>query len=136
MYNLLERVKVTTVVGASGLSVGNSTFIDMAGWEGCMFILPVPSGVVSTGSLIVQQSSAASTGAGILQSTFSNAVTYASKDVGIVDVVRPLKRYIRLKHLTCTGAGSIAIQYNSKLAGTTDAKVNIGTWSGVHVCTS
>jgi len=139
--NLLDNVKIWRPMGGSTVGsggAGNTTFIDCAGAGGVLFVMTASSAVKSTGTVLVQQSSAASTGAGIYQSTFSNAVkgTTSTWNVWGIDVVKPLKRYVRLKMLTCTGIQVIPIVYNLGMAGSTENQVYLNAESGVHVCTS
>lgn len=138
--NLLKQTKITTYWGSTrGNGIPATTFLDMSNWDGCLFILnKASSNVASTGSLLVQQSSAASTGAGIWSATFTAVFkpTTGEKYTVAVDVVRPLRRYLRLRTLTTTGIAITAIQYSGRRLGTTQAQVNLATISDVHVCTS
>ena len=140
--NLLSNIKIWKPAGLSTHAASATTHIDMMNWDGCLFILiNGTTYVTSTGTLIVQQSSAASTGLGIWGSTFSNKVQFGSTNrMMAVDVVRPLRRYLRLKALTCTGVSIIPITYKGRLTGTTGHMLPIRATSnqpsGVHICTS
>ena len=140
--NLLSQIKIWKPAGLSTHVASATTHIDMSNWDGCLFILVNGTTyVTSTGSIYIQQSSAASTGLGIWGSTFSNKITFGTTNrIMAVDVVRPLRRYIRLKALTCTGVGIIPITYRGRLAGSTENLLPIrptsGQPSGVHICTS
>ncbi len=145
--SLLEKVKIFRVMGGSTVGNGGAgvtTFVDAAGAGGVLFLMTCSSACKSTGTIIVQQSSAASTGAGIFQSTFSNIIKGTTSTA--IDVAKPLKRYVRLKLLTCTGIAVTPIAYNLGQAGSTQLGTYLNTYkvdhdidgreSGVHVCTS
>lgn len=140
--NLLSNIKIWKPTGLSTHVSGATTHIDMSNWDGCLFILiNATTYVTSTGSIQIQQSSAASTGAGIWTSTFSNKCGFGSTNrIMAVDVVRPLRRYLRLKPLTCTGVSVIPITYRGRMVGTTEHLLPIHPTSnqpsGVHICTS
>lgn len=140
--NLLDNVKITGSLSGSTHGTGGAatTWIDMGGWEGVLFaFVKTSSAVNSSGTIIIQQSSALSTGAGILQSTFSNGINLSSginNTALAVDVYKPLKRYVRLRKLTCTGLAYVALQYSGRRLGSTEARGNLYTQSGVHLCTT
>lgn len=140
--NLLRNIKIWKPTGLSTHVASGTTHIDMSNWDGCLFILVNGTTYYnSTGTLIIQQSSAASTGAGIWQSTFSNKCTWGSTNrIMAVDVVKPLRRYLRLQTLTCTGVAVIPITYSGRMVGTTEHMLTIRATSNqpsnVHICTS
>ena len=143
--NLLDSIKLFRPVGGSTVGDGGpgaTTFIDTQGWQGVLFLFTGTSGVASSGTVIIQQSSAASTGLGIMQSTFSNKIhsSTSTRKVGAIDVYRPIKRYVRLSLLTCTGIQVTAIAYSGRRLGSTEAGVYSRTTrfvpSAVHVCTT
>lgn len=140
--NLLEHVKINVSAGGStiGGGIAASTWLDMSGFDGVLYLLSKSSTHAgSSGTIIVQQSSALSTGAGIFQSTFSNGAHFTTgleSNPVAVDVVRPLKRYVRLRLLTCTGIFVTSLQYMARNEGSTEAKVQLQTISGVHLCSS
>lgn len=139
--NLLEQIKIYKPVGSSEVSTAATTFIDMAGWEGCLFLITKngSSDIDSTGSFIIRQTShVASTALGYA-STFSYVFKASGRNPMAIDVYRPLKRYVSLKGLTCTGMSITAIAYGGRRLGSTEAWVNIHSSnrpSGVHVCTT
>lgn len=114
----LDRMKVTQVINPGVNASGGITSgeIDMAGFNGCMFLMPVGAldGVLD---LKVMSSStsggtlAAITGAAITQMT-------AGQDNNLVaiDIYRPTNRYLKVVS-TATGTtganfGVVAIQYD------------------------
>lgn len=140
--NLLSNIKIWKPTGLSTHVASATTHIDMSNWDGCLFILVgATTYVTSTGSIRIQQSSAASTGAGIWSSTFSNKVFIGSTNrIMAVDVYRPLRRYLRLKTVTTTGVAIIPITYAGRGVGSTRHMLPIAPTSnqpsGVHICTS
>jgi hypothetical protein len=135
--NLLDQVKITGMAGSTKADPASSTFLNMSGWDGCLFLMVGTSQITSTGTAIIQQATGTST-AGAYASTFSNGLAFAAgvQNIIAIDVVRPLRQYLRLSTLTCTGVNVIAIQHSPRRAGSTEARVNLKTMSGVHVCTS
>ena len=140
--NLLRNIRIWKPTGYSTHVASATTFIDMSNWGGCLFVMiNGTTYVASTGSVIITQSSAASTGLGSYNSTYSNVVGFGSTNrVMAIDVVKPLKRYLRLRPLTCTGMIVIPITYAGRQVGSTDHWSVIAPTSnqpsGVHVCTS
>jgi len=140
--NLIDNIKVWKHTGRTTDLASGTTHIDMQNWDGCLFLLiQATTNLASSGTLIVQQSSAASTGAGIWQSTFSNKVRLgSSRSMMLVDVVKPLRRYLRLQTLTCTGVAIIPITYSGRRAGSTEhwsfVRASSNQPSGVHICTT
>lgn len=113
----LTRVKSSVVAGTTAV---DSNILDMAGFDGVMFVALL--GTVTSGSvltLVTQQNTANST-SGMATITGASAGvtdTAGEKSNGalIVDVYRPLQRYVRAE-LTRTTAnavvdGILAIQY-------------------------
>ena len=141
--NLLDQTKIyKPTYPSSEAAAVNSTFIDCLGYEGVLFLLSIGSSVLtSTGSVvIVQTSHTASTAAGIAY-TFSNKVRLGTtRRIMAIDVVKPLKRYVSLRTITCTGVGIHAIAYSPRRMGSTEARSVINATSNqpsaVWVCTT
>lgn len=141
--NLLNRVKIMKpVLGSTMATAQSSTFIDMSGFAGCLFVLVSAStrGLLSTGHIRIQQATGRST-AGAWTSTFSNKVIMggSSNRVMAVDVAHPIRQYLRLLTKECTGSCIIPICYGPTLEGTTALLQYCKTSnheSGVYVCTS
>lgn len=116
-------------IPATGITTA-STWIDMTGWDGCMFLCNWTTKCGSTGKVQIQQSSAQSTGAGIIQTTALKTVNMTSdaNQMFIVDAYRPMKKYLRLRFTDfseCKCVAINAIKYSGRLHGTTDAKVDV-----------
>ena len=110
--NLLDRTKQTILFptgSTSGGTANPSTYLDMAGWEGCMFIIATCTQLDTTGSFVVRQSSDASTG-GAYTYTTDLGVTFTTglKQGIVLDIYRPLKRYLQHEVETRVGRAIIA----------------------------
>ena len=112
----LERV-VTVTAGAAGTSDINSTAVDMAGFEGVMFLVQmgaIVSGAVT--SVKVQQSDddGSSDDYTDVEGTAQTVADNDDEEVFYVDVFRPRKRYVRLvvdrgtQNATCS---AVAVKY-------------------------
>jgi hypothetical protein len=132
MFNLARNVKITRVLNAAaaGQTVQNGAVIDMANYEGVVFIAAfgtLASGAVT--GLKAQQG---------LQSNLSDAADLAGTALAIadtadnkllvLDVFRPAKRYVRAVVTRGTAdaviAGVVAIQYGTRvLPATQDSTV-------------
>ena len=143
--NLLSQIKIHVTAGSSvGDGCAGSTFVDMQGYEGCLFLLvPCSSGMASTGTLIIQQCTGTSSGgSNILKSTFTDKFKMHAGHPYYpmaVDVYKPLRRYVRLRTLTCTGMMVVPITYGARRMGSTEALVYIHSSnrpSAVHICSS
>ena len=139
---LLEHVKITGGRGSTGtIKAYESTFLDMQGWDGCLFILhPGTTRMSSSGTLILRECTGTST-AGAWATTMTNSVhwkdsTHPRGDIGAVDFYRPIRRYVQLATLTCSGTFVIPIQYRGSRLGSTEAKVNLQAWSTLKLGSS
>lgn len=130
--NLLENTKIyKPTYPSSEATVVGSTYIDTQGHEGVLFLLSIGSSVLtSTGTVvIVQTSHVASTALGYA-STFSNKIRLGTtRRIMAIDVYKPLKRYVSLRTLTCTGVGIHAIAYGLRRMGSTEARSVINATS-------
>jgi hypothetical protein len=127
MFQLSEETKWTLVVsptaGAAGTTVINSAAIDTANWDGVMFA--VPFGTIAAGALTsirLQQDDAAAMSAPADLAGTGQTILDTNDDSGfLIDVRRPLKRYVRLVIARGTAAATVggvwAIQYRPRLKG-------------------
>jgi hypothetical protein len=135
--NLTKNVKVT-LVAAGGSSAGtavNSTGVDMAGFEGVVFI-----GTIAT----VNAGNFANAAQGSDNSNFtdlagSKVVPGTNGNAFMIDINKPSARYVRCeldRSGTNTAYGDIyAIQYGAKVAPTThgttiDAELHVSPVTG------
>jgi len=120
--NLLHEAKVTRVQNAA--AVGTSTLttaaVDMAGWDGVMFLVLFGTITDGTPSIKARQGQQAnmSDGADLLGTLVAGAITDDNKGL-IVDVYRPQERYVdaQIIRAGATGAvvdGAIAVQYRGR----------------------
>ena len=139
--NLIDHVKIYPMAGRTTNVAGASTFIDTQGAEGVLCIITSHSTkITSSGAITIRQCTGTST-AGAWHSTFSNKVILGTtRWVMAVDIVKPLRRYVQVQTLTCTGFGVLAIPYNLRRMGSTEARSYINASSnqpsGVFVCSS
>lgn len=140
--NLLSNIKIhKPTYPSSEATAIHSTAIDCQGYEGVLFLLSIGSSVLtSTGTVVIVQSSGTSTALGYA-STFSNKVRLGTTNrIMAIDVYKPLKRYVTVRTLTCTGVGIHAIAYGARRQGSTEARSVINVTSNqpsdVHVCSS
>jgi len=120
----IDRVLIDT---AAGQAATGSDILDMANYEGVIFIAKL--GDVSSGSVVTlnaQQNTANSTsGMATLSgsATFTAGASDADDDLLILDVYRPRERYVRALLTSGTANavknGIIAIRYGSRTKPTT-----------------
>jgi hypothetical protein len=125
--NLIKNFKIGEVMApvAAGSSIdSNSDRLDMSGYEGVVFIVPVTDSVTTgVATLKVEQNTADSDSGMAALSGATATVTCASSDdinntLLIVDVYRPLERYVQ-GVVTSSAANiaygnMIAIQYGAR----------------------
>lgn len=134
---LIDDVKVviavTTTNGAAGTTAITSAAVDTAGYNGCLFVVPlgpIVSGAVT--SLKVQQSSD-DAATDTYDDLTGSAQTIADTDddgVKYVDIVKPGKRYLKLVVSRATQNATIgsvvAILYNTRRRPVTQAATVVG----------
>jgi hypothetical protein len=111
-------------VAAANNTDSNSTRIDMTGWDGIVFIAPIDdSTATGTVKLTVESNTADSdTGMTALTGATYTATSAINDDLNskaiVVDVYRPLKRYVQGVRVSATQNGAfgdlIAILYRGK----------------------
>lgn len=125
--NLLKKVKVDQILGyyAAGTTKRTSDIIDMAGYDGVLFIAEF-STIIEGGTIDVfpEQNTANSTGgmaevAGTTAYTVTAAAAALAKSCILVDVYRPQERYLQCNITPATQnaviCGITAIRYAGKL---------------------
>lgn len=104
MQNLLNNIKVYYVnaaISAANNTSDGSDILDMSGYEGIIFIVPITDSVdTGVATLTVQQNTAnSSSGMASLSGAVATATSAATDDLNgkllVVDVYRPRERYIR-----------------------------------------
>lgn len=124
--NLLQNIKITRIldVQSDEQATQSSDIIDMSGFEGVIFIAQFADvDTTSVLTLQVQQDELNATGSMatlIGTSTFTAGATDADGDLLVLDIWRPLKRYLRAQVVIATAnaitACVIALQYGSETA--------------------
>ncbi len=125
----LKDKVVTRVLAAvaDGQAASTSDILDMAGFEGVVFIAKVAD--VTNGSVLTLQAQQDDVNGTSGMANLSGTVTYtatatdADDDLLVLDVYRPEKRYVRAVLTSATQNavkdGIIAIQYGAKTQPTT-----------------
>lgn len=133
--NLLKNVKVSQILGytAAGTTAKKSTIVDMAGYEGCMFIFHLGA-LTEAGTVAcdINGNSTNATGgtklAGTAALTTTAAMAALTESCQVVDIYQPDPASYRYLEAMLTPAaqtavilGITAIQYNGKVKPTTQA---------------
>jgi len=132
--NLLKNAKISEVLTADGAADdtdANSDRLDMAGFEGVCFIVPITDSVATgVATLTVEQSdSDADTAMTAITSASAQLTCTTSDDINdkilVVDVYKPTKRYVQ-GVITSSAANiafgnTIAIQYKGRKDPQTEA---------------
>lgn len=132
--NFLKNAKFSEVLApvAAGSSIdSNSDILDMAGWDGVVFVVPITdSADTGVATLTIEQNTANSaTGMAALSGAAATATSAANDDLNntllIVDVYRPRERYVQGVVTSTTAniayGNMIAIQYQGHKAPVTQA---------------
>lgn len=122
--NFLKNNKIQEVLApvAAGSSIdSNSDRLDMTGWDGVIFIVPITDSVdTGVATLTIEQNTSDSdTGMAALSGATATATSAANDDLNdtllIVDVFRPAERYVQGVVTSATAniayGTMIAIQY-------------------------
>lgn len=130
--NLLRNVKVQEVmapVSAASDTDQNSDRLDMANWDGVIFIVPITdSAQTGVATLTIEQNTADSdTGMAALSGATATATSASDDDLNntllIVDIFRPRERYVQGVVTSATAniafGNMIAIQYKGRKAPVT-----------------
>ena len=120
---LTDRVKIstisTTTAGAAGTSAITSSAVDMAGYDGCLFI--VPMGTIVSGAATSLKVTDCTTTGGSYNDVAGTNQTIADTDddkVFYVDIKQPALQFLKLvisrATQNATVGGIIAIQYQKR----------------------
>jgi hypothetical protein len=98
--SLLEEVKITKLndATAAGTSAINSGVVDMAGFDGCVFLTSTGT-VLATGTATIKVQQDAAVGMGAAADLLGTSQAFVDTDDNksvAVDIKRPLERYLRL----------------------------------------
>lgn len=113
---MLVTLDVASVIGTTN---ANGTAIDMAGWDGCLFVFNVGA-IVTTGTfdarIVSSANSNMSGNTNITNAALVQVVAGGNTNTYQIDVWRPTNRYIRSALVPATAnvtVGSIAIRYRA-----------------------
>lgn len=115
---LTNRVKLTKVADPSTSSTAsvNTTILDMAGYEGIVFLTSL--GTANATNVIKVQQDAANSTASMADLTGTSVTSGTSDEDVWVDVYRPEKRYVRAQIVRAGAASTLgdvwAVQYNPR----------------------
>lgn len=136
MSNLGKNTKVTRalVATAVGITAVNGSILDMANFEGVMFIASL--GTITDGTTGVKAQDGNDSGLSDAADLAGSSVTMAITDDGksvILDIYKPLKRYIRPVVLRSGATGAViddvvAIQYGPRVKATTHDTATVAAY--------
>jgi hypothetical protein len=128
MANLHTRTSLKKLwTNSSTDAVAASTYVDCQGYDGCYILVQGSSNMGSTGQIVVRQTSATSTGLAytITRTSGMNFTTDVSEYI-VLDVYRPLKRYVSIKPAFSSGIlKGVALRYAGRRAGSTEQHANV-----------
>jgi hypothetical protein len=121
MQNFLsEEVKITTVAAvATGTTTITGTAVDMAGWDGALFIVRLGSPATNNNLRIKQCDTTGGTYADLVGSKVGD---HATDNPLIVDVKRPQEQFLKYevtRGTTSTIDIAVVIQYRGRNKGVT-----------------
>ena len=124
MNNLQQKVKATRVSNAVavGTTAVNTTVVDMQGYDGVVFV--VACGTITDGTPVIKVQQGQASNLSDAADLINTGVTLAATDdnkLAIVDVYRPVERYVRCVVDRTIGSPStgcvvdsvVAIQYGA-----------------------
>jgi len=134
--HLLDEIEVHEInapVG-SGTADTDSDILDMANFDGVMFVVPVTDSA-ATGTLTLTMEQADTNSGGAMAATVATTVvTCAINDdlndkFVVLDVMRPSKQYVRLNFVSATAniatGNVIAIKYRARDVATTQPTADV-----------
>ena len=111
----------TTTAGAAGVTAITSSAIDMAGFDGCCFIVPLGAIVGGAVTSLKLQQSSDDAATDDYSDVTGTSITIADDDdnkLKYLDVFRPTKQYLKLvisrATQNATVGGIVAIQYKAR----------------------
>ena len=136
IQNLLNLVKVLYVndaIAAASNTDDDSSIVDTAGFDGCLFLVPITDSVITGVATMTVEQNTANSGSGMaaLSGAQAQATSAANDDLNnqylAVDVYRPRERYLRTNLVSATAniafGATIAILYSGVKAPVTQTAV-------------
>lgn len=127
MKNLLTGIKISYLKDGvtAGSSIDNdSDILDLAGFEGVLFVSPILDSVATGVATMTVEQNAANSGSGMaaLAGAVATATSSTNDDLNgkvlAIDVYRPRERYLRVNRTSATAniayGDVIAIQYSTR----------------------
>lgn len=134
MLNFIKNFEISEVlapISASSSTDSNSDILDMAGWEGVVFIVPITDSVATgVATITAQQNTANSdTGMAALSGASATATCTTNDDLNnqllVLEVHKPRERYVQIAVTSGTAdiafGNGIAIRYRNRKQPITDA---------------
>jgi hypothetical protein len=123
--NLLKGCKVSVIKAPTAAAVGTivSSILDMQGWEGVMFLVPLTSSLATGTATLKAFVNTANSTSGMAELTGNAVATCVADDdikdkALLLDVFKPTKRYIEAKLITAVAniavSHILAIQYGPR----------------------
>ncbi len=121
MQNLASNIKVSWVkalIASANNTDGNTAILDMSGFDGVIFITPVTTATTGSVVTLTVEANTANSDSGMAAITGAAATktSPANGTLLVVDVYRPLKRYVQGVITSATQVATfdatIAIQYS------------------------
>lgn len=141
MKNLYQNTSVKLLLApttaATGASTGDS--VDMAGFDGALFIGTLGTIAAESVTLAIHQSSASTSGFAAISGASHTSSTGGESDcVQVIDVYRPAKRYLRpivTRPSTDTAeyGGVVVIRYGARKVPTAHDSTSMSASTGVLV---
>jgi len=133
MKNLSKNIQIAQVLGyfAAGTTKRTSSILDMAGYDGVLFIVGLGT-LIEAGTLdayveqhTLNQTSGMARLAGQTLHTVTAADALLTQSAIVVDVYRPVERYVQCNITPATQnaviLGIVAIRYNSRVKPTSNS---------------
>lgn len=128
MQNLANDVKISWVkalIASANNTDSNTAILDMSGWDGVVFITPITTATTGGVATLTVEANTANSDSGMVAITGAAAAKTSPSNgtLLIVDVYRPLKRYVQGVLTSATQVvtfdATIAIQYRGTKAPVT-----------------
>lgn len=131
---LSDRTKIsivsTTTAGAAGQTAITSSAVDMAGFDGCLFIIPV--GTLAAGAVTSIKAQQCDTTGGSYADLLGTSQAIADTDDNkcyYIDIQKPQEQFLKCVVSRATGdatiGGIVAIQYQKRSLGTASHGSNV-----------
>lgn len=134
MLNFIKNFEISEVlapISAASSTDSNSDIMDMAGWEGIVFIVPITDSVATGVATITAQQNTVNSDIGMaaLSGASATATCVVNDDLNnqllVLEVHKPRERYVQIAVTSATAniafGNGIAIRYRNRKLPITDA---------------